>query len=112
MKLPGAVALANDLVLTKADNELHTFKFNHSKAMTALKVGQSDLIDYYEARTELFNLSLMADYDSRVSSRPHRHRQALVSNRNSQKSPRQLGGRALLAMKLDWVKPSKRTDLE
>jgi len=65
----------------------YTFKFNHSKAMTALKVGQSDSIDYYEARTELFNLSLMADYDSLVSSRPHRHRQALVSNRNSQKSP-------------------------
>jgi len=64
--------------------------------MTALKVGQSDSIDYYEARTELFN-SLMADYDSLVclpaltAIDKHGTRQI----ETARKVLRQLGGRAL-----------------
>ena len=66
--------------------------------MTALKVGQSDSIDYYEARTELFNLSLMADYDSLVClptlTAIDKHWYQIETAR---KVLRQLGGRALLA---------------
>jgi len=73
----------------------YTFKFNHSKAMTALKVGQSDSIDYY-GRTELFNLSLMADYDSLVClpalTAIDKHWYQIETAR---KVLRQLGGRAL-----------------
>jgi len=46
-------------------DNFYTFKFNHTPALQALIDGQSDSIDYY-ARTELFNLSLMADYDQLV----------------------------------------------
>lgn len=66
--------------------------------MTALKIGQSDSIDYYQARIDLFNLSLMADYDSLVClptlSAIDKHWYQIETAR---KVLRQLGGRALLA---------------
>lgn len=66
--------------------------------MTALKVGQSDSIDYYQARIDLFNLSLMADYDSLVClptlTTIDKHWYQIETAR---KVLRQLGGRALLA---------------
>jgi len=79
-------------------DNFYTFKFNHSKALTALQVGQTDEIDYYYARTELFNLSLMADYDSLVClptlTAIDKHWYQIETAR---KVLRQLGGRALLA---------------
>lgn len=79
-------------------DNFYTFKFNHSGAMTALKDGQVDSIDYYEARTELFNLSLMADYDQLVClptlTKIDKHWYQIETAR---KVLRQLGGRALLA---------------
>ena len=84
-------------MVTMTEN-FYTFQFNHSKAMTALKVGAIDSIDYYEARTELFNLSLMADYDSLVClptlTTIDKHWYQIETAR---KVLRQLGGRALLA---------------
>ena len=84
-------------MVTMTEN-FYTFQFNHSKAMTALKVGAIDSIDYYEARTELFNLSLMADYDSLVClptlTAIDKHWYQIETAR---KVLRQLGGRALLA---------------
>ena len=66
--------------------------------MTALKNGQSDSIDYYQARIDLFNLSLMADYDSLVClptlTTIDKHWYQIETAR---KVLRQLGGRALLA---------------
>lgn len=66
--------------------------------MTALKVGQSDSIDYYQARIDLFNLSLMADYESLVClptlTAIDKHWYQIETAR---KVLRQLGGRALLA---------------
>ncbi len=66
--------------------------------MTALKIGQSDSIDYYQARIDLFNLSLMADYDSLVClptlTAIDKHWYQIETAR---KVLRQLGGRALLA---------------
>ncbi len=79
-------------------DNFYTFKFNHSKALTALQVGQTDALDYYEARTELFNLSLMADYDSLVClptlTAIDQHWYQIET---AKKVLRQLGGRALLA---------------
>ncbi len=79
-------------------DNFYTFKFNHSKALTALQIGQTDEIDYYYARTELFNLSLMADYDSLVClptlTAIDKHWYQIETAR---KVLRQLGGRALLA---------------
>ena len=79
-------------------DNFYTFKFNRSKAMTALKVGLTDDIDYYYARTELFNLSLMADYDQLVClptlTAIDKHWYQIETAR---KVLRQLGGRALLA---------------
>lgn len=66
--------------------------------MTALSVGQFDSIDYYSARQSLFNLSLMADYDSLVClptlTTIDKHWYQIETAR---KVLRQLGGRALLA---------------
>lgn len=66
--------------------------------MTALKVGANDSINYYEARTDLFKLSLMADYDSLVClptlTAIDKHWYQIETAR---KVLRQLGGRALLA---------------
>ncbi|WP_230967982.1 hypothetical protein [Nostoc sp. WHI] len=44
----------------------YTFKFNSDTALSALKVGKYDPINFYEARLDLFNLSVMADYDQLI----------------------------------------------
>jgi SNF2 family DNA or RNA helicase len=79
-------------------DSLYTFKFNHSSALQALADGQTDNIDYYEARKKLFNLSVMADYDQLVClptlTAIDKHWYQIETAR---KVLRQLGGRALLA---------------
>lgn len=83
--------------MTITDN-FYIFKFNHSKALQALGDGQTDEIDYYEARSKLFNLSIMADYDQLVClptlTAIDKHWYQIETAR---KVLRQLGGRALLA---------------
>ena len=46
--------------------EKYTFKFNSSTALEALQAGKYDPIDFYQARLDLFNLSIMADYDQLI----------------------------------------------
>jgi SNF2 family DNA or RNA helicase len=79
-------------------DSLYTFKFNHSSTLQALADGQSDDINYYEARKKLFNLSVMADYDQLVClpslTAIDKHWYQIETAR---KVLRQLGGRALLA---------------
>jgi SNF2 family DNA or RNA helicase len=79
-------------------DSLYTFKFNHSSALQALADGQTDDINYYEARKKLFNLSVMADYDQLVClptlTAIDKHWYQIETAR---KVLRQLGGRALLA---------------
>ncbi|MBW4543256.1 MAG: DEAD/DEAH box helicase family protein [Symplocastrum torsivum CPER-KK1] len=79
-------------------DSLYTFKFNHSSALQALADGQSDEINYYEARKKLFSLSVMADYDQLVClptlTAIDKHWYQIETAR---KVLRQLGGRALLA---------------
>lgn len=79
-------------------DNFYTFKFNHTPALQALIDGQTDSIDYYYARQSLFNLSLMADYDSLVCltnlTAIDKHWYQIETAR---KVLRQLGGRALLA---------------
>ncbi|WP_017749021.1 SNF2-related protein [Scytonema hofmannii] len=79
-------------------DNFYTFKFNHSEAMSALKEGQINSIDYYFARLDLFNLSVMADYDQLVSlptlTAIDKHWYQIETAR---KVLRQMGGRALLA---------------
>ncbi|MEQ9550921.1 MAG: SNF2-related protein [Coleofasciculus sp. G3-WIS-01] len=79
-------------------DSLYTFKFNHSSALQALADGQTDTIDYYEARIKLFNVSVMADYDQLVClptlTGIDKHWYQIETAR---KVLRQLGGRALLA---------------
>jgi SNF2 family DNA or RNA helicase len=77
---------------------LYTFKFNHSAALQTLFSGLADDINYYQARKELFNLSIMADYDQLVClptlTAIDKHWYQIETAR---KVLRQLGGRALLA---------------
>jgi SNF2 family DNA or RNA helicase len=77
---------------------MYTFKFNHSPALEALKTGKSDPINFYEARLDLFNLSVMADYDQLVClptlTAIDKYWYQIETAR---KVLRQLGGRALLA---------------
>ncbi|WP_127082965.1 DEAD/DEAH box helicase [Dulcicalothrix desertica] len=79
-------------------NDTYSFNFNPSRAMTALKQRQHDDIKYYNARNELFKLSLMADYDQLVClpalTAIDKHWYQIETAR---KVLRQLGGRALLA---------------
>ncbi len=79
-------------------NNNYTFKFNDSKALQALKDGRCDAIDYYEVRLDLFNLSVMADYDQLVClpalTAIDKHWYQIETAR---KVIKQLGGRALLA---------------
>ena len=79
-------------------DSLYTFKFNHSSALQALAEGQTDEINYYEARKKLFSLSVMADYDQLVClptlTAIDKHWYQIETAR---KVLRQLGGRALLA---------------
>ncbi|WP_243147570.1 hypothetical protein [Scytonema sp. UIC 10036] len=66
--------------------------------MSALKEGQIYSNDYYFARLDLFNLSVMADYDQLVSlptlTAIDKHWYQIETAR---KVLRQMGGRALLA---------------
>jgi SNF2 family DNA or RNA helicase len=83
--------------MMNTDN-FYTFKFNRSSALEALKAGETDDINYYEARKKLFNLSVMADYDQLVClptlTAIDKHWYQIETAR---KVLRQLGGRALLA---------------
>lgn len=84
--------------LLRRMNDTYNFNFNPSRAMTALKQRQHDDIKYYNARNELFKLSLMADYDQLVClptlTAIDKHWYQIETAR---KVLRQLGGRALLA---------------
>ncbi|MFB2920241.1 MULTISPECIES: DEAD/DEAH box helicase [Aerosakkonema] len=79
-------------------DNLYTFKFNRTSTLTSLCEGLIDPIEYYEARKELFSLSLMADYDQLVClpalTKIDKHWYQIETAR---KVLRQLGGRALLA---------------
>ncbi|HEY9690606.1 MAG TPA: SNF2-related protein [Oculatellaceae cyanobacterium] len=79
-------------------DNFYSFKFTHSEALAALHTGQADPIKYYQARRDLFQLSLMADYDQLVClptlSKIDKHWYQIETAR---KVLRQLGGRALLA---------------
>jgi SNF2 family DNA or RNA helicase len=79
-------------------DNLYTFKFNQSETISALCQGLIDPVEYYEARKELFSLSLMADYDQLVClpglTKIDKHWYQIETAR---KVLRQLGGRALLA---------------
>ncbi|NJR17984.1 MAG: DEAD/DEAH box helicase family protein [Calothrix sp. CSU_2_0] len=79
-------------------NNTYNFTFENSPAMTALKQRQHDDIKYYNARNELFKLSLMADYDQLVClpslTTIDKHWYQIETAR---KVLRQFGGRALLA---------------
>jgi len=79
-------------------NTDYTFKFNSSTALEALKAGNYDPFNFYEARLDLFNLSIMADYDQLVClptlTAIDKYWYQIETAR---KVLRQLGGRALLA---------------
>ncbi|MEA5554147.1 SNF2-related protein [Anabaena cylindrica UHCC 0172] len=79
-------------------NQNYTFKFNSSTALEALKAGKYDRLDFYEARLDLFKLSVMADYDQLVClptlTAIDKYWYQIETAR---KVLRQLGGRALLA---------------
>lgn len=76
----------------------YTFKFNSSTALSALKAGLYDPLNFYEARLDLFNLSVMADYDQLIClptlTAIDKYWYQIETAR---KVLRQLGGRALLA---------------
>lgn len=76
----------------------YTFKFNSSTALSALKAGLYDPINFYQARLDLFNLSVMADYDQLIClptlTAIDKYWYQIETAR---KVLRQLGGRALLA---------------
>lgn len=76
----------------------YTFKFNSSTALEALKIGKYDPLNFYEARLNLFNLSVMADYDQLIClptlTAIDKYWYQIETAR---KVLRQLGGRALLA---------------
>ena len=78
--------------------EKYTFKFNSSTALSALQAGKYDPIDFYQARLDLFNLSIMADYDQLIClptlTAIDKYWYQIETAR---KVLRQLGGRALLA---------------
>jgi len=79
-------------------DDFYSFSFKQTSALVALKNHQYDDLDYYKARNQLFNLSVMADYDQLV---------CLPSLTNidkywyqietARRVLRQFGGRALLA---------------
>jgi SNF2 family DNA or RNA helicase len=79
-------------------NQDYTFKFNSSTALEALKASKYDPINFYEARLDLFKLSVMADYDQLVCL-PNLNTidKYWYQIETARKVLRQLGGRALLA---------------
>ncbi|MHC5739727.1 DEAD/DEAH box helicase [Nostoc sp.] len=76
----------------------YTFKFNSDTAKSALKAGKYDPINFYQARLDLFSLSVMADYDQLIClptlTAIDKYWYQIETAR---KVLRQLGGRALLA---------------
>jgi SNF2 family DNA or RNA helicase len=76
----------------------YTFQFSSSAALEALQAGAYDSIDFYQARLDVFNLSVMADYDQLVClptlTAIDKYWYQIETAR---KVLRQLGGRALLA---------------
>ncbi|MEH1852987.1 MAG: SNF2-related protein [Nostoc sp.] len=76
----------------------YTFKFNSDTALSALKAGLYDPLNFYQARLDLFNLSVMADYDQLIClptlTAIDKYWYQIETAR---KVLRQLGGRALLA---------------
>jgi SNF2 family DNA or RNA helicase len=76
----------------------YTFNFNTAATLTALQTAEIETFDYYQARLDLYNLSLMADYDqlSCLSSLTAIDKY-WYQIETARKVLRQLGGRALLA---------------
>jgi SNF2 family DNA or RNA helicase len=76
----------------------YTFKFNSDTAKSALKAAKYDPINFYQARLDLFSLSVMADYDQLIClptlTAIDKYWYQIETAR---KVLRQLGGRALLA---------------
>jgi SNF2 family DNA or RNA helicase len=76
----------------------YTFQFNPSSALEALRTGTYDPVEFYQARLDVFNLSVMADYDQLVClptlTAIDKYWYQIETAR---KVLRQLGGRALLA---------------
>ncbi|MDY7022282.1 MAG: SNF2-related protein [Cyanobacteriota bacterium] len=76
----------------------YTFEFNSSNALEALLTGSYDPLEFYQARLDVFNLSVMADYDQLVClptlTAIDKYWYQIETAR---KVLRQLGGRALLA---------------
>lgn len=76
----------------------YTFEFNPSHALEALQTGTYDPLEFYQARLDVFNLSVMADYDQLVClptlTTIDKYWYQIETAR---KVLRQLGGRALLA---------------
>jgi SNF2 family DNA or RNA helicase len=76
----------------------YTFNFDTTAALTILQTAQLETFDHYQARLDLFNLSLMADYDqlSCLNSLTAIDKY-WYQIETARKVLRQLGGRALLA---------------
>lgn len=85
-------------VLEKIMDSTYTFQFSSSAALEALRSGTYDPIEFYQARLDVFNLSVMADYDQLVClptlTAIDKYWYQIETAR---KVLRQLGGRALLA---------------
>ncbi len=76
----------------------YSFKFEPSSALQSLKTGQLDTLSYYEARLELFNLSILADYDQLVCLPTLHHVDKYwYQMETTKKVIKQFSGRALLA---------------
>lgn len=76
----------------------YTFKFNAASVFEALQSGVYDPIEFYEARLDLYNLSVMADYDQLLCL-PNLTKidKYWYQIETARKVLRQMGGRALLA---------------
>jgi SNF2 family DNA or RNA helicase len=76
----------------------YTFNFDTTATLTALQTVQLETFDHYQARLDLFNLSLMADYDQLTClSSLTAIDKYWYQIETAKKVLRQLGGRALLA---------------
>lgn len=76
----------------------YTFKFDTSNILTTLQQGKYDPIDFYESRLDLFNLSIMADYDQLIClPQLTSIDKYWYQIETARKVLRQFGGRALLA---------------
>ena len=75
-----------------------SFKFSPSPALQALQHRRFDVLEYYEARLDLFNLSVLADYDQLVCLPSLSHIDKYwYQIETAKKVIKQFGGRALLA---------------